>query len=61
MPRGGSRTGAGRPKGSKTRGVTALSKKPLPYLLEVMRNEEIDMELRVRAAIAAAPYVHPKA
>lgn len=33
---------------------------PLDYLLDVMRNPEEATQLRVEAAKAAAPYVHPK-
>lgn len=68
MPRGGYRPGAGRPKGSSksakreatveaaARGVT-----PLDYMLSVVADEEAPADRRDKMAIAAAPYVHPKA
>ena len=71
MARGGFRVGAGRPKGSK--GKTAKSKRtthitgagetltPLEFMLRVLNDPNADKELRARMAIAAAPYVHPKA
>jgi hypothetical protein len=33
---------------------------PLDYLLQVMRNEELELAKRLDAAKAAAPYVHPR-
>ena len=70
MARGGYRPGAGRPKGSK--GKTAKSKRtiptgagktmtPLQFMLQVMNDETEDPDMRARMAIAAAPFVHPKA
>ena len=70
MPRGGFRVGAGRPKGSK--GKTTKTKTipitrdgetitPLEFMLRVLNDPNADKELRAKMAIAAAPYVHPKA
>jgi hypothetical protein len=33
---------------------------PLDYFLEVMRDRELDVATRLRAAGLAAPYVHPR-
>ena len=33
---------------------------PLEFLLEVMRDDEMDLLIRMDAAKSAAPYVHPK-
>ena len=69
MPRGGIRLGAGRPKGSKQvrssapliRRAKATGKQmPLDYLLDVMNDPEQAARDRLSAAIAAAPYVHPR-
>ena len=71
MARGGARIGAGRPAGSKARGVritermlaaVELSDKsnPLQYMLAVMQDEKVKVNMRLQAAIAAAPYIHPK-
>lgn len=69
MPRGGHRLGAGRPKGSKQvrssaplirRAKAAGKPMPLDYLLEVMNDPEQGAKERLSAAIAAAPYVHPR-
>lgn len=64
MSRGGYRPGAGRPKGSKTlKGTTMAAEgaSPLAFLLGVVEDEAADVELRVRCAVAALPYCHPKA
>lgn len=67
MPRGGKREGAGRKPGSLTRRsreiATNASLKgltPLEYILEVMRDTTADADRRFAAAVAAAPYVHPR-
>ena len=69
MPRGGHRPGAGRPKGSKQvrssaplirRAKAAGKPMPLDYLLDVMNDPEQGLRERLSAAIAAAPYVHPR-
>lgn len=51
-----------RPKASYKRELQ-ISKEgltPLDYLLRVMRNPRNEVDVRVDAAKAAAPYVHPK-
>ncbi|WP_198665046.1 hypothetical protein [Tropicimonas sp. IMCC34011] len=67
MPRGGKRTGAGRPKGVANKATQAQRKAvkesgltPLDYLLQVMRDETAERAERVDAAHKAAPYVHAK-
>ena len=62
----GRKTG-GRQKGTPNRATTARQVEiaasgltPLEYLLGIMRDEELPIELRFEAAKAAAPYVHPK-
>lgn len=71
MARGGARIGAGRPAGSKARGVRITEKmlaavelsdksNPLQYMLAVMQDEKVKVNMRLQAAIAAAPYIHPK-
>lgn len=72
MPRGGARVGAGRPTGSVSQRGVRLSKQvlanlqlnnqlnPLQYLLAVMQDDKQKPNVRMQAAIAAAPYVHPK-
>jgi hypothetical protein len=67
MPRGGYRPGAGRPKRSKARAETDKPRPtqptstPLDYLLAVMNDPTAEPERRDRMAIAAAPFVHPRA
>ena len=69
MSRGGNRTGAGRPKGSKQirssahmiRAAKASGKlMPLDYMLDVMNDSQQGLKERLSAAIAAAPFVHPR-
>ena len=63
---GGERPGAGRPRGRRnrrTRETTAAAERgitPLDYLLSVMRNPKSSVAIRIDAAKAAAPYVHPR-
>lgn len=66
---GGKRCGAGRPKGSLSRrsidAIEAVAERwpdwsPLNHFAEVANNKELDEEIRLDAAKAAAPYVHPK-
>lgn len=76
MPRGGRRPGAGRPRkhpkpnpdeAQKAQApvseptVSTGSVQPLEYMLKVMNDASSDPEIRARMAVAAAPYVHPKA
>jgi len=62
--RGGARTGAGRPVGSKTSKpvpwLDASGMSPLQTLLTIAGNPETPMRLRVWAAKEAALYCHPK-
>ena len=59
---------AGRPKGSKTRYSTTLQRQmshsdsptPLEYLVSVYTDEDNPLNVRLDAAKAAAPYVHPR-
>lgn len=74
MAKTGYRPGAGRPKGSKTAKAKPLDKlpadirsaarksgvSPLDFMLAVMNDEEQDLNMRARMAIAAAPFVHAK-
>lgn len=66
---GGKREGAGRPKGSlNRRSIEAIEDvareypdwTPLKHLARVANDEKLDQEIRLDAAKAAAPYVHPK-
>lgn len=66
MARGGKREGAGRTLGAPNKITQEAREKalqggisPLDYMLEVMRTS-IDPEVRLDAAKAAAPYVHPR-
>jgi hypothetical protein len=74
MPRGGARPGSGPIKGAKYVKAKPLDKlpadirsaarksgvSPLDFMLAVMNDENEDMNLRSRMAIAAAPYIHSK-
>lgn len=57
----------GRPAGSRNKAtakreaeIRASGLTPLDYMLKTLRNEKADPVLRMEAAKAAAPYVHPK-
>jgi hypothetical protein len=65
--RGGSRPGAGRPKGAATRKTREIADQaasegvtPLEFMLGIMRDEAKPFPDRMDMAKAAAPYVHPK-
>ena len=74
MPRGGARVGAGRPAGRtdlEARGkriqreinkklALEAGKSPLDFLLLVMQDKDQKINLRMQAAVAAAPYCHAK-
>ena len=73
MARGGLRPKAGRPKGAKDKVSKALDVAlhdlrailgdgltPLAYLLSVMRDETMSVELRLEAAGKALPYCHKR-
>lgn len=59
--------GAGRPKGAANK-ATALREKaiaasgltPLAYMIQLMRDETQEQPVRLDAAKAAAPFVHPR-
>ena len=69
MSRGGKRPGAGRKPGmmtatrkailDRTNMALAAEQTPLEVILQIMRNAASDDD-RLKAAIAAAPYVHPR-
>jgi hypothetical protein len=59
--------GKGRPKGVPNKAtaerqaeIAATGQTPLEYLLGVMRDEGRESDERLKAATAAAPYVHPR-
>ena len=63
---GGARPGAGRPRKLKpTEPVAeagkAGSETPLGFMLRIMNDPAADTTLRARMAIAAAPFMHPRA
>jgi hypothetical protein len=65
--RGGARQNAGRKSKSReilierSRDIAVNAKiTPLEYMLEVLQNIENPQKMRFEAAIAAAPYVHPR-
>ena len=65
--RGGKRPNAGRKAGAANKAsaareaaVKASGITPLDYLLGIMRNDGMPEAMRLDAAKAAAPYVHPK-
>lgn len=61
QPPGGSRKG--RPNKATARRealIAAGGETPLDHLLAVMRDEQNDQAVRLDAAKAAAPYVHPR-
>ncbi len=44
----------------RERMVAASGQTPLAYLIQIMRDETLDIDRRIEAAKAAAPYVHPR-
>jgi len=67
MAHGGARPGAGKPKGSTNKALREAREKaaaggllPLDYLLQVMRNADVEEARHIDAAKAAAPYIHPR-
>lgn len=71
MPRGGYKPGGGRPRGSKSDAFRDLPAdiqsaafksglSPLDFLLSVMCDDEQALDVRIRVAGLALPYVHPK-
>ena len=60
--RGGARPGAGRkPRTPEILSAMPATGDPLEFLQHVMGNPAIDARLRIGAAVALMPYVHPKA
>ena len=65
MARDGTKTG-GRVKGTKNKKrpadeiVINAGESPLEFMLRMMRDEEVDNNLRMDMAKAAAPYIHAK-
>ena len=67
MARGGSRPGAGRPKGVPNKRTVALveaaaaaGELPLDYMLRVMRDGTAETDRRDTMARTAAPYLHSR-
>lgn len=67
MARGGKRDGAGRPKGAPNKAsaeraaaVAESGQTPVDFMLEVMRDRSKEHAVRLDAAKAVAPYIHPK-
>ena len=67
MPRGGKRTGSGRPKGARTKvsaarkaEIIASGEDPLTYMLGVMHDPNAAPARRDDMAKAAAPYIHSR-
>lgn len=76
MPRGGARTGAGRKAGagwasakprpirelanSRVREVLTTANDPIAVLVDIANDAEVDVQVRVQAATAAAPYMFPR-
>lgn len=65
-PKGHPKTG-GRQKGTPNKATAARAAEiaasgltPLDYMLKVMRDEDEVLDVRLDAAKAAAPYVHPR-
>jgi len=65
--RGGKRPGAGRPPGARNRktleiaeAIEASGSTPLEYMIAVMRDKNVDPQMRLEAAKGAAPYVHSR-
>lgn len=66
MAKGGARPGAGRKSAKEMREARLMARKtgkgstPLEFLLHVMNDTRCKPERRLAAAVAAAPYVHPR-
>ena len=67
MPRGGARAGAGRKPGAITKrtreiadGLATDGLTPLEYMLSVLRDPTQTQAVRMDAAKAASPYIHPR-
>lgn len=67
MARGGQRPGSGRKRGSANVKTSEIARRaaaegitPLEYMLNVLRDDSAEPNLRFEAAKAAAPYMHPR-
>jgi len=67
MPRGGTRPGAGRPRGAICKSTRAIleaaaagGEMPLEYMLRIMRDPREPAARRDEMSKAAAPFLHPK-
>ena len=65
--RGGARAGAGRPPGARSRrtvehvaAIEASGMAPLDYMVAVMRDKDVDPQVRLETAKGAAPYCHAR-
>src|SRR5262249_30078060 len=59
--RGGRAAGTpNRATAAKAAEIAASGLTPLDFLIATMRNEQLDLAVRIDAAKAIAPYVHPK-
>jgi hypothetical protein len=59
--RGGRRSGTpNRATVAKAAEIAASGLTPLDFLIATMRDEQLDLAVRIDAAKAVAPYVHPK-
>jgi len=57
---GGARPGAGRKPKAPVLGPVSDGAEPLAFLLSVQNDASAPLKDRIRAAVAAAQYVHPK-
>jgi hypothetical protein len=67
LPKGRTNNPGGRPKGAKNKATAKREQEiaqsgltPMDFLLTVMRDDNKDLDTRIEAAKAVAPYVHPK-
>jgi hypothetical protein len=54
MPAGGAREGSGRKPKEATTAVIKKSRSALEFLARVYNNQDLDIEIRIKAAVAAA-------
>lgn len=61
MKTGGRKAGTpNKATAAKAMAVEQAGLTPLDFMLKVMRDESVDLQERMQAARAAAPYVHPR-
>lgn len=46
--------------GTTPKQLAAHGLSPLEYMLRIMRDSKVSRDMRLKAAVAAAPYAHPK-